>query len=137
MGKGVPGGSPMGVCVCQGSVPQRDQGRWVDLHPAGLECPTLAATAHVFLRSLSATWVTLALSGHGLFFGGIAADLDGDYDPDLFVSAGANDGPAEDLLYENTGDPLTPLSLTDLELIPRTDFGQDQRNASQAWMSLT
>jgi len=41
------------------------------------------------------------LSEDALFYGGVAADFDNDGDPDLFVSAGANDGPAFDRFYRN------------------------------------
>ena len=52
-------------------------------------------------------WQTL--SPNELFYGGVAADFDNDGDQDLFVSAGANDGEAQDRLFLNEGSPSEPL----------------------------
>ena len=41
------------------------------------------------------------LSQFDRFYGGVATDFDNDGDPDLFVAAGANDGPAEDRFFRN------------------------------------
>jgi len=49
------------------------------------------------------------LSTSELFYGGVAADIDNDGDPDLIVSAGANDGMEFDRLFRNDGDATNPL----------------------------
>ena len=68
-------------------------------------------------------WQVLAEGAY--FYGGVAADFDNDGDPDLAVSAGANDGPEPDRFFRNDGDPDAPLvDISDsLPLIPRDRDG--------------
>jgi hypothetical protein len=70
------------------------------------------------------------LSEDGLYFGGVAADLDNDLDPDLFISAGANDGQALDQLLRNDGDPTAPFVNTLADLVPLDRLQRPQLNGT-------
>ncbi len=76
------------------------------------------------------------LSYDELFYGGVAADFDNDGDIDLFVSAGANDGNADDRLFRNDyrqgapdDAPLVDISTT-VKLGPQDEQGTPWPNGT-------